>query len=232
MNVEPLLIEDVDPLEEAVSITEARAQCEAPAYEDSDVDPQDDAMFAIWIAAAREHCENFLGLSLAPKVLSMVGQAFPGGAGGYRESFTYTGVCPPRIVRSGSSLLPYGIPLPLGPVRWASIEYGEESDALTLVQDVDFQIDRSVYPNRLLPLTTWPTIDGLSSLGWGYRVTYGAGYGVDSNASIPTPAAVKMAILGMVGYLYENRGNSVDLPELPKFVEVMLRPLRVRLGMA
>jgi hypothetical protein len=230
---EPLLVEDALPEEEPVTVAEARAQCEADLYEDSDVDPVDDAMHAIRIAAARQHCEEFLGLSLAPKVYSVQAWGFPGSSG-YRESFTYTGVWPWVVVKGGpsSSWCYTGIPLPLGPVRWARIEYGDESDALSLEQDVGFRIDRSVVPNRLLPIGTWPSVDtsGPDSV----RITYGAGYGVNSDASIPVPPAAKMAVLGLVAYFFENRGNTTqsELLELPKFVEALLRPLRVRLGMA
>jgi hypothetical protein len=228
--LEPVLIEDVDPSEEPVTVAEARAQCEAPAYEDSDVDPIDDAMFAIWIAAARQHCEEFLGLSLAPRVYQVNAHAFPGGyQGGYAESYTYTGAGWPYTIRRQG---PYsgGIELTRGPVRWASIDYGDESDALTLEQDIGFSIDRFRTPNRLVPIGAWPSVDVSGSDA--VRITYGAGYGVNSDANYPVPPAAKVAILGMVGYLFENRGNSVDLVEIPKFVEVLLRPLRVRIGMA
>lgn len=228
MIIEPILLEDVDPAEEPVTIEQARGQCEASAYGDSEVDPVDDAKFALWIAAAREHCENFLGLSLAPKMYTAHFWSFPCFSAGWNvfpHTYPYG--------RRSSPIVGYapGILLPMGPVRWARIEYGEESDALALDEGIGFTIDRHHTPNRLLPVDSWPALTGGPGA---VRVTYAAGYGVNSDASIPTPAAAKMAILGLVAYFYENRGNTTEtaLLELPKFVEALLRPLRVRLGMA
>ncbi len=213
---EPVLVEDVLPEEEPVTVAEARAQCEAPAYEDSDVDPQDDAMFRIWIAAARQHCEEFTGLSFAPRVFSADFDAFP--MGGYIR-----GGYPRRH--------PEYLELERGPVRWARIDYGDESDALSLEQDIGFRLDRGRAPNRLYAIDAWPYLTGYPGA---VRVLYGAGYGVNTDANLPCPPAAKVAILMMVGYLYENRGNSTDaaLAQVPAPVETLLRPLRVRLGMA
>jgi hypothetical protein len=116
MIIEPILLEDVDPAEEPVTIDEARGQCEATAYGDSEVDPIDDAKFAIWIAAAREHCENFLGLSLAPKVLQAAYGAFPlsyGVGSAYPHCYPY-GRRSPAVMAYENGLI-----LPMGPVRWA-----------------------------------------------------------------------------------------------------------------
>ena len=62
---------------EPLTVAECRAHLEAQAYEDSDVDPIDDAMIDGWLAAAREHCENFLGLSLATRTLEIALDSFP-----------------------------------------------------------------------------------------------------------------------------------------------------------
>jgi uncharacterized phiE125 gp8 family phage protein len=223
---EPELVEDVDPAEEPVTVNEARAQCEDDAYEDSDVDPVRDAQYAIWIAAAREHCENFLGLTLAPKVFSVGFASFPSGST----------VPPPPFAAWPFYSRRYPCPtyfeLPKGPVRWVEMDYGDESDALTLLSGTNFRIDGSHKPNRLYPIGSWPSIDGDQEPA--VRIRYGAGFGVNTDASLPIPAAAKMAILGLVAYFFENRGNTTqsELLELPKFVEALLRPLRVRLGMA
>ena len=67
---------DVEP----ITLEQARAHLEAASYGDSDGDPideLDDLMIMGLVAAAREHCEDFLGLSLSPRVLEIALDNFP-----------------------------------------------------------------------------------------------------------------------------------------------------------
>jgi hypothetical protein len=62
------------------------------------------------------------------------------------------------------------------------------------------------------------------------------GYGDDSDSE-PLPFEAKAAILLIVGHLYENREEVVEhsnqtLLNIPTGAEALLRPLRVRMGMA
>jgi len=197
------------PIAEPISIEEARAHLEAKPYEDSDVDPIDDVMIEGWLAAAREHCENFLGLSLSTRVLEVALDEFP----------------------LSTSLDGLPIDLPMGPVREIqSISWGEGSDDEL---DADaFVLDNYRLPARVRPVATaWPVVVPATNL---VRIRYLAGYGVDSDGGEPMPKAIRAAILLILGHLFRNREDSTELAmiSIPNGAEALMRPLRVRLGMA
>ena len=60
-----------------LTVAECRAHLEAASYGDTTQDDLDDAQIAAFLAAAREHCEAFLGLSLAQRVLEIELDVFP-----------------------------------------------------------------------------------------------------------------------------------------------------------
>lgn len=198
------VIEDVTV--EPVTVDEARAHIEHAVYDDSDVDPTDDAMIEGFISAAREHCEQFLGLTLARKTLEVGLSEYPDDSD--------------------------PIELPFGPVvELLSITTGAGSDDAVWSAE-DFQLDDHSSPARLYPVEPWPTVTAAyPNL---IRVRYLAGYGVDSDGGQVLPKVVKAAILLMIGHFWKNREATVDkaMAELPLGVESLLRPLRVRLGMS
>lgn len=223
----PVVIEQ--PTTEPISVDEARAQCEAARYEDSDVDPLDDQMFAGWIAAAREYCEDFTGLSLATKVLEVDLESFP------------------TVLADGSK----AIELPGGPVRAIvhimtpalgelGSEYSSDDvDSDELVGETVYA-DGQVYPgvysldaarSRVYPVGDWPSI----TAGTGaVRIRYLAGYGVDSDGGQALPSVIRAAMLLVIGHLYANRESTTEkaMATLPMGVHSLLRPRRARLGMA
>lgn len=209
----PLVI--VAPLEEPISIDEARAHIEAQRYDDSDVDPIDDAMIEGWIGAAREHCENFLGLSLSTRTLEIALDSFP-------------------VVGSrcyGRSAASIGVDLPMGPVREVvSVIWGEESDEELAA--ADFVLDLYQLPNRIMPVAaSWPSITAATNA---VKIRYVAGYGVDSDGGEQIPRAIRAAMLLLVGHMYAHRedASEASLASIPNGAMALLRPLRVRLGMA
>lgn len=212
--------------EEPVSVEEARAHLEAQSYGDSDVDPADDTMIDAMIGAAREHCENFLGISLATRTIEVALDSFPLAAAGL------------------------AITLPMGPVReilsiMAPAEANYTSDdvdsdaAAELDIYADGQVNPAVYvlddyafPAVLKPVGAgWPSITASTNA---IRIRYLAGYGVDSDGGEPIPKAIRAAILLTLGDLYANRESSADKQfySLPTSAEALMRPLRIRLGMA
>jgi uncharacterized phiE125 gp8 family phage protein len=199
--------------EEPISVEEARQHLEAQPYGDSGLDGADDAMIEGFIAAAREYCENYTGLSFAPVTLEAAFDNYP------------------TCVASG---MPLAIELPFGPVREVlSVTHGDGSDDA----NVDgWVLDRYSSPARLTPLANaqlWPTLEGATNL---VKVQYTAGYGdIDSDGfGEPLPGSAKTALLLMVGHLYRNREATTDsaMATLPLGVQSMLRPYRARLGMA
>ena len=195
----------VAPDAEPITVAEARVHLEAQAYEDSDVDPLDDAMIEAMLGAARESCEAFLGLSLATKTLEIALDTFPD---------------------DGEP-----VDLPFGPVREIlSASWGDESDQELDV--ADFVLDNYRSPNQMRQTAGWPSVTSSPN---SIKVRYLAGYGVDSDGGEVLPKAIRTAILLLTGHYFANReavniGNITS--ELPWGVEALLRPLRVRLGMA
>lgn len=192
----PKIIEDA--IEEPLTVAECRTHLEAQAYEDSDVDPLDDAMIEGFLAAAREHCEAFLGLSLATKVLEIALDTFPD---------------------DGEA-----IDLPNGPVRDVySVSWGDDSD--DEMAAASYVLDTYRNPNQLRPLAAaWPSVTASPAI---VKIRYEAGYGTSSD-SVQIPKILRAAILIEMANLYENRGDG----EISMHAANLLRPFRVRLGMA
>lgn len=215
---------------EPVTLAEARAHLEAQAYEDSDVDPTDDAMIEAWIAAAREMCEQFLGVSLVTKTLEIAMDKFP----------------------VSTDLGGTAIDLPMGPVREViqimapppETEYTSDDvdsdDLADLDVWADGQVNPDLYvlddyrnPNQVKPATAgaaWPTIVAAPNA---VKVRYLAGYAVDSDGGDALPKMIRASVLLLIADLYEHRGaGDPGVEELPPRVKAILRPHRVRLGMA
>jgi uncharacterized phiE125 gp8 family phage protein len=197
----------VQPDGELLTIEECRAQLNVTPYvldSDGAGTHPDDALIMAMLGAAREHCENFLGLSLVQRTYEIALDSFPIGA--------------------------MGIELPMGPVvSVESVVVGEE-DSDSLVDAGTYIFDVFSAPGRIVPVTTWPLMFPASNA---VRIRYVAGYGDDTDSE-PLPFAIRAAILLMLGHLYKNREDTVEgvISSLPNGVEALLRPLRVRLGMA
>lgn len=225
---------------EPITIEEARQHLEAQSYGDSDVDPADDAMIEAMIGAAREHCENFLGLSLATKTLEIALDQFP------RVHKRYPWLYAQHRSHHRED---YAIELPMGPVREivsifvpAQAEFTSDdvdSDATAdapvwadgEVNPDNYALDNYSLPGKVTPVSSWPTIATATNA---VKIRYLAGYGVDSDGGEPLPKAIRSAILLVLGDLMKNRENDVAGSTSPgtTTAEALMRPLRVRLGMA
>jgi uncharacterized phiE125 gp8 family phage protein len=193
-----------DVTEEPVTLAEAYLQIGVEEY-GSEGRP-DDALIEAMIGEAREYCENFCGLSFGIKTLEVALDSFPD---------------------DGEA-----IELPMGPaIEIIAFDYGGGSDG-SLVEGEDYVRDDYASPTELRPISgAWPNATEEPNY---VRIRYRAGYGVDSDAQT-VPRAARAAIRLMLAHLYDNReavnvGNIVT--EFPLGVESLLRPLRVRLGMA
>lgn len=205
--------------EEALTLDECRLHLNVAPYEvDSDgvgTHPDDTLIMALQ-AAARQHCEAFLGLSLTMRVLEAALDRFP------------------TTAADGST----AIELPMGPVvdvmsvtvgtGGSDSSGGSDSTELTAA---DFELDDFRSPMRLLPTATWPAVTASPNA---VRIRYVAGYGTDSDGGYPLPAVFRAALLLVLGHLYANRETSVEkaLSEIPLGAEALMRPHRVLLGMA
>jgi uncharacterized phiE125 gp8 family phage protein len=121
------------------------------------------------------------------------------------------------------------VELPVGPlVSMTSVSIGEGSDAE--IDEVAYTVDDYSKPPRIVPVTTWPTMTGATNA---VKIRYVAGYGDDSD-SLPLPFLLRAAMLLILGHLYENRENSTDkaMQTIPTGADALMRPLRIRMGMA
>lgn len=197
----------VGPDEEPITLDEARAHLRVDDPEESDAIETD--MLLMWMAAAREYCEEFTGLSFALRTLEIALDEFP----------------------TSTDVAGLGIELPMGPVvSVLAVNWGDESDEDLAA--ADFVLDTYSAQHRLMPAATaWPSVTADTNK---VKVRYLAGYGDSSDSAGPIPRRAKAAILLVLGHLYRNREATTAeaLSTLPLGVQSLLRPLRVRLGMA
>lgn len=197
--------------EEPLTVDEARAHCEATRYGDSDADPVDDAMFAAWITAAREYCEDFLGLALVPKQIEFALDAFPATLNRRQQPIEF----------------------PVAPVREVvSLGTGDpETTDHETVDENTYVLDVFSVPPALRSLGSWPSATASPN---NVRVRAWVGYGVDSDGGEPVPKVILQAMKLMVGHFYANREDSIDvsLQSIPNGAMDLMRPRRIRKGFA
>lgn len=197
---------------EPLSIDECRTHLQAAAYGDTELDAVDDTYIGALLSAARDHCEQFVGLSLAQRVLEVEIDSFPG--------------------RDGAIELPFGPVVEVIAITVGVVDAGGSSSSSddAAIDPGTWRLDDYSQPNRLLPVGAWPAV----AAGQAIRVRYLAGYGVDSDGGLPLPPVARAAIQLVLGHLYAHREEASDkaLTALPLGVEALLRPLRVRLGLA
>lgn len=192
------------PTSEPLSLLECYHHLRLDPIDSSDITGRpDDALIEALISAAREYCENFTGLSLALKDYEVRLDAFPD-----------------------------EIELPHPP-------FVALLNGITITDEVsDNAIDEDLYAvddfSDLLavisPVSSWPTL----ATGNTVRVRYRAGFGDESEAFGQVPGTIRAAMLLLVGHWYANREavGDAQMASIPLGVESLLRPHRVRLGMA
>jgi uncharacterized phiE125 gp8 family phage protein len=191
----------VDVTEEPLTIAECRLhlRIDPDVNSDDEETHPDDTLILALLAAAREHCENFTGLSLAPKTLEIAMDEFP----------------EDTIVE-----------LPAGPVvSVTSVTVDGE-----VVAEANYELDTYTRPDRLLPVTEWAASTATTNA---IKIRYVAGYG-DGTDETPIPYALRAAILLVLAHLYEHREDATEraLSSIPLGAKALMRPLRVKRGMA
>lgn len=168
---------------------------------------EDDSYVAALLAAAREWAEHFTGLALA--------------ATGYEY----------RLDAFADSMV-----LPVSPVQSVSEILYLDADEAELVLDpgvYEVDVDPWLATVRLATGQSWPTIAAKTGA---VRLRFVSGYSApgESPQIYPVPASVKHAILLLVGHWYEHREevSEIRVEQLPVAAKSLLRPYRVRLGMA
>lgn len=144
----------------------------------------------------------------------------------YCEDFTGLYIAR-RVVEIALDSYPTGaIVLPFAPVvEIVSFEAaGEAVDA-----DL-YTLDDYSKPPRLVPVTSWGSVTTATNT---IKIRCRVGYADDTDGP-PLPRPIRAAMLLMLGHLWANREASTEkaMETLPVGVDAMLRPKRIRLGMA
>lgn len=191
---------------EPITLAQARKQCKVDA-EGSPPTHEDDDLITIYMKAAREWCEKFLGAQIAPSIAEM---AF--------TSFTDT------------------IAIEGGPVAGVvGISYFDEDGTFLAVDPAVYALDTTeqVAVIRLNTDQAWPTTNGEND---NIKIQYALGYSIpgDSPQDAPLPSSVKAAILLLLAHLYKNRESTVEqaLSVTPMGVRFLLAQYQIRRGFA
>ena len=181
---------------EALTVDEVKAYLRV----DSDAE---DTLLGVLIKASTEMAESYLGRFLLTTVIEEFYDFFP---------VYKTGVDPFR----GDRNIIY---LSRGPVQAvASVKYIDGNGDEITVDASDYRTDLVSEPSRIFPEHGWyGTKDTVNAV----IIRYTCGYTQASDV----PANIKMAMLLMIGEMYEKRMDSVH--RLPTASEYLLNPYRV-----
>ncbi|MQM29600.1 MAG: DNA-packaging protein [Candidatus Accumulibacter phosphatis] len=196
------------PTAEPVSLAEAKLHMRVDF-------PEDDALIASLIAAARQAAETLTGRQLVTARWKLVLDCFPG----------------PSLMCVPAGL-PFSLPghailLPKCPVQSVfAIRYLDMSGTTQTMSRVDYAADTACEPARVTPVfgSAWPV--SLPQIG-AVVLVFAAGYG--DAASVP--AGIKSWIKLRVGSLYAHREEVALLTsgkiESLSFIDGLLDPYRV-----
>ncbi|MCM8596648.1 head-tail connector protein [Accumulibacter sp.] len=196
------------PAEEPVALAQAKLHLRVDF-------PDDDALIAASIVAARQAAETQTGRQFVTATWRSVLDAFPGAG-------------PTEGARGGAfSLTPGAILLPRSPVQSVTaIDYLDGAGVWQTMPATDYTVDTAAEPARITPVfgQVWPVTR--PQIG-AVRVTFVAGYG----GAAAVPEGVKSWILLRVGSLYNHREDVAlltrgSLQPMP-FLDGLLDPFRV-----
>lgn len=209
-------------LTEPITLAMARKQCKVDA-EGSPPTHEDDDLIQLFTSAAREWCEAYLGLIVAPTLVEIRLDEFPAQV--------------TRVSTSGvSSTEPGSITLESGPVLGIdSIAYVDPDSADLLVDNTLYALDTTgqVAVIRLNTDAAWPDTKNEANA---VTVRYLVGYSTpgDSPQDAPLPKSIQTAILLIIAHLYRNREQTTaaNLMTIPMGATAFLSPLKLRSGFA
>lgn len=193
---------------EPITIEQARKWCKLDASGSPPTHEDDDILEDIIIPGAREWCEAYLGMIIAPSIVEIRLSAFPTA----------------EITLESSPVI--------GPVI---INYRDALGAPQTFDETLYELDTTsqVAVARLRSGASWPTTDASND---NITVQYSVGYSAagDSPQDAPLPRSITLAMALLTAHLYKNRESTVEtaLAEMPMGVKFFLSPLKVRRGFA
>lgn len=199
---------------EPITLEEARQHVRVDGDTTSEsIDLPEDKLLPIYITAAREHAENCTGLILTDALYELR-----------------------VVVRQAEGFCHYGdaIELPVAPVaEVVSIEYQSQDGTDQHLDATSFVFDDHPRRPSVRPVygQAWPrTRDWLSPI----RIRFRGAYTTSDSPPVPVPAAIKQAMLMLVGHWYGNREAAVlagqQLFEAPLAVTALLNLQRRDMG--
>lgn len=188
---------------EPITLEEARNHLRLDADSDSDGHPDDSLIENVYLPAARQFCEDFLGWSIAYKTIELALDKFP-------DDF--------ELLYPANSIV--------------SVKYiDSDGDEQTLDPD-GYTLDGYSNPSWLIINNgySWPSVSAVPNA---VKVIYTTGYGVDSDADqVPFAIKAAILLqLGHL-YENREDATDKPITSIANGVESLLRPLRTRLGMA
>jgi uncharacterized phiE125 gp8 family phage protein len=188
------LTRQTPPAVEPVTLAEAKAHLRVDTSDD-------DTYIGTLITAAREWCEQYLDRTLVHTQWVMRFDKFPD-----------SGIEPvelprPPMVMSGTATA-------------VTVTFTQEAGPTSTYSTAEYRVDRNATPGAILPIygSTWtPHRQDDNAIS----VTWWAGYGASGSS---VPAAIRHAILMLVGHWYEFR-TSVLTGSISKEVEFGVKSL-------
>lgn len=186
--------------------TEPVTTAEAKLHLRVDGDDDDDLIAAL-IIAAREAAEHYTGRALAPQTLEAALHCFPDHEGEH-------------------------IDLPRPPVASiTSVKYTDTAGDEQTIDAADYALSAYGESRRIAPTygNYWPSTQDIPDA---VRVRYVTGHGATVSETIPFPhlKAVKSALLLMIGWLYDNRGDDARMGDndiQPPAAKALLNTVRI-----
>ena len=186
------------PATEPVSVSELKAELKHPGGTD------EDASLAMYIAAAREYCEEITGLALITQKWLLTLDRWPAD----REPW-WDGVKQGAMGALAASGRAAQVLLPRYPL--ASVDQVEVDGSAIAVPDT-FIADTQQRPGRLV-LKFGATLPTYIEAANAIQITYTAGYGATASS---VPAVLRLAILQMAAYHYTHRGDDCAAADAAK----------------
>jgi uncharacterized phiE125 gp8 family phage protein len=205
------------PVVEPVSLDMAKSQLRVD-FDD------DDLLINMYITAARQYCEQFTNRAFYNQTYVLSLDHF--NYGDWRSTVPMERRNPLNYSALWEAMA-LRLPMPRL-VSVTSITYVDTFGNTVTLDPSLYVADSTSQPARIVPAPsgTWPSSDYY--MPGSVKVTYVAGSYGDGVTIENCPAAIKTAILLMVGHLYENREStgSASLKVLPLGVSSLLSPYK------
>lgn len=217
---------------EQITLDEARDHLRITPF-GSPPEHEEDNWLTSNISVAREWCEGWSMCALVPQTLELGVMMFPNQYYAYWGNTRPSGIFHPYTLEDNGILLPMAAPL----VDIVSVIYTDSDGQAITMDPNDYYVNDYSKPAVLYPQpgTTWPQVQMQKRNA--VRIRYACGYSLagDSPQVAPSlPHSFRAAMLLVLGHLYENRENTMEiaLEEIPLGAQGLMERYRTNLGMA